>query len=96
MTVPSNQYMGLPYALQRHGYNTYVFVTGNPQYDNMNSFFYDNSIERIFSLYDYPSDEAVNNFGVPDDYMFSYGLDYLQQRAATTEMPFFALFVENF
>ena len=93
MTVPSNQYMGLPYALQRHGYNTYVFVTGNPQYDNMNSFFYDNSIERIFSLYDYPSDEAVNNFGVPDDYMFSYGLDYLQQRAATTEMPFFALFV---
>ena len=93
MKVPSNQYMGLPYALQQHGYNTYVFVTGNPQYDNMNSFFYDNSIERIFSLYDYPSHEAVNNFGVPDDYMFSYGLDYLQQRADTTATPFFALFV---
>ncbi|MGN0186283.1 MAG: LTA synthase family protein [Paludibacteraceae bacterium] len=93
MKVPSNQYMGLPYALQRNGYNTYVFVTGNPQYDNMNSFFYDNSIERIFSLYDYPSHEAVNNFGVPDDYMFSYGLNYLQQRADTAAAPFFALFV---
>ena len=93
MTVPSNQYMGLPFALKKNGYSTYVFVTGNPQYDNMNSFFYDNSIEHIFSLYDYPSDKVVNNFGVPDDYMFSYGLDYLQQRADTTGQPFFALFL---
>ena len=93
MTVPSNQYMGLPFALKKNGYSTYVFVTGNPQYDNMNSFFYDNSMEHIFSLYDYPSDKVVNNFGVPDDYMFSYGLDYLQQRADTTAQPFFALFL---
>ncbi len=93
MTVPSDRYTGLPYALQQNGYNTYVFLTGNPQYDNMNSFFYDNSIERIFSLYDYPSDKVVNNFGVPDDYMFSYGLDCLKQRADTTDRPFFALFL---
>ncbi len=93
MTVPSRRYTGLPYALRQHGYNTYVFMTGNPQYDNMNSFFYDNSIERIFSLYDYPADKVVNNFGVPDDYMFSYGLDYLQQRVDTTGRPFFALFL---
>ena len=59
----------------------------------MNSFFYDNSIERIFSLYDYPADKVVNNFGVPDDYMFTYGLDYLKLRSAATEQPFFALFL---
>lgn len=93
MTVPSDRYTGLPYALRQNGYNTYAFVTGNPQYDNMNSFFYDNNIERIFSLYDYPSDKAVNNFGVPDDYMFSYGLDYLAQRSDTADKPFFALFL---
>lgn len=93
MTVPSRRYTGLPYVLRQHGYNTYVFMTGNPQYDNMNSFLYDNNIERIFSLYDYPADKVVNNFGVPDDYMFSYGLDCLQQRADTTGRPFFALFL---
>ena len=93
MTVPSHQYMGLPFALKQNGYSTFVFVTGNPQYDNMNSFFYDNSIERIFSLYDYPADKVVNNFGVPDDYMFTYGLDYLKLRSAATEQPFFALFL---
>lgn len=93
MRVPSDNYMGLPYALHQNGYNTFAFVTGNPQYDNMNSFFYDNSIERVYSLYDYPSSAVVNNFGVPDDYMFSFGLQQLAQRADTTEKPFFALFL---
>ncbi len=93
MRVPSDNYMGLPYVLRQNGYSTFAFVTGNPQYDNMNSFFYDNSIERVYSLYDYPSSRVVNNFGVPDDYMFSYGLEQLQQRADTTERPFFALFL---
>ncbi len=93
MRVPSDNYMGLPYALRQNGYNTFAFVTGNPQYDNMNSFFYDNNIERVYSLYDYPSSAAVNNFGVPDDYMFSFGLQQLAQRADTTQRPFFALFL---
>ncbi len=93
MRVPTDNYMGLPYALRQNGYNTFAFVTGNPQYDNMNSFFYDNSIERVYSLYDYPSSAVVNNFGVPDDYMFSYGLQQLQQRSDTTDKPFFALFL---
>ncbi len=93
MRVPTDNYMGLPYALRQNGYNTFAFVTGNPQYDNMNSFFYDNNIERVYSLYDYPSSAVVNNFGVPDDYMFSYGLQQLQQRSDTTDNPFFALFL---
>ena len=93
MRVPSDIYTGLPYALRQNGYNTFAFVTGNPQYDNMNSFFYDNNIERVYSLYDYPSSAAVNNFGVPDDYMFSFGLQQLAQRTDTTEKPFFALFL---
>lgn len=93
MRVPSDIYTGLPHALRQNGYNTFAFVTGNPQYDNMNSFFYDNNIERVYSLYDYPSSAAVNNFGVPDDYMFSFGLQQLAQRTDTTEKPFFALFL---
>ncbi|MBR1923512.1 MAG: sulfatase-like hydrolase/transferase [Paludibacteraceae bacterium] len=89
MDVNANHYTGLPYYLQQAGYHNLAFVTGNPQYDNMNSFWRENHIPLIYSLYDYEEAAVVNNFGVPDDYMFRFGLDKL---AAQTE-PFFATFL---
>lgn len=92
MDVNADKYTGLPYYLQKSGYRTMCFVTGNPQYDNMNSFWRDNSIEDIYSLYDYPSEQVVNNFGVSDAYMFDYGLDKLTELSQTGQ-PFFASFL---
>ena len=92
MDVNSDLYTGLPYYLQREGYETMAFVTGNPQYDNMNSFWRDNHIEEIYSMYDYPKVMQVNNFGVSDDYMFQWGLNKLNEKAATGR-PFFASFL---
>ncbi len=89
MEVNPNHYTGLPYYLQQAGYHNLVFVTGNPQYDNMNSFWRDNYIHTIYSLYDYDSKAVVNNFGVPDDYMFRWGIDKLN----TVDEPFFATFL---
>ncbi len=89
MGTPSDLYTGLPMTLRQNGYNTYAFVTSNPNYDNMQSFFYDNGIERLYSLYDYPSDEQVNNFGVPDDVLFRHGLEVFNERDVSK--PFFAL-----
>lgn len=92
MTIPATRYTGLPYALKQNGYATLFYVTGNPQYDRMNSFLYDNNIERIYSLYDYPADKAVNNFGVSDDYMFQFGLQTLSEKSKDGQ-PFFATFL---
>ena len=92
MDVNADLYTGLPYYLKKNGYETICFVTGNPQYDNMNSFWRDNSIQKIYSLYDYPSDALVNNFGVSDGYMFDFGLRKLEEHAATGK-PFFASFL---
>lgn len=91
MRVPSDLFTGLPVTLHNHGYETFCFVTSNPQYDNMNSFLRDNGFEHLYSLYDYPMSEAVNNFGVPDDYLLQHGLEILEERDA--EKPFLAMFL---
>lgn len=92
MSIPATRYTGLPSALKQNGYATMFFITGNPQYDRMNSFLYDNNIDRIYSLYDYPADKAVNNFGVADDYLFQFGLATLSEKSKE-DTPFFATFL---
>ena len=92
MTIPSDRYSGLPAALKQNGYSNIFFITGNPQYDRMNSFLYDNHIDKIYSQYDYPAEKIANNFGVQDDYLFEYGLKRLSEQAETGQ-PFFATFL---
>ncbi|MBP5477602.1 MAG: LTA synthase family protein [Paludibacteraceae bacterium] len=89
MDVNAGHYTGLPYYLQQAGYHNLAFVTGNPQYDNMNSFWRENHIPVIYSLYDYDENAVVNNFGVPDDYLFRWGIDKLNGQ----QEPFFATFL---
>jgi len=79
-------YNGLPTILRDNGYHTMFFMTHESQYDNMNAFFRTNGYDHIFSQEDYPSNEVVNSFGVPDHYLFQYALDTL----ANTPSPFFA------
>ena len=92
MDVNAPLYTGLPYYMEQAGYTNIAFVTGNPQYDNMNSFWRDNHITEIYSLYDYPHDKVVNNFGVSDSYMFEFGLNKLNEKAAEGK-SFFASFL---
>jgi phosphoglycerol transferase MdoB-like AlkP superfamily enzyme len=92
MGTKSTYYSGLPYYLHQHGYQNFFFVTGNPNYDNMNSFLLDNNFDRIYSLYDYPQEKAVNNFGVQDDFMLEYGIQKLNE-AAEKDSPFLATFL---
>lgn len=92
MSSIPDYYEGLPMNLSRLGYQTLFFVTSNPQYDNMNSSLSSNNIKRIYSLYDYPSDRQVNIFGVPDDFLFSYGIEQLNE-ASKSKNPFMATFM---
>lgn len=93
MSVNAPRFTGLPYYLAQAGYENIAFVTGNPQYDNMNAFWRDNSITEIYSQYDYPREARVNNFGVPDRYMFEWGLNKLNEKAESGKRKFFATFL---
>ncbi len=92
MGTDVTRYIGIPRTLKGLGYQTLFFVTSNPQYDNMNSFLYENGFDRIYSQYDYPNEKVVNNFGVQDDYLFEYGVQRLNE-AAKGDKPFFATFM---
>ncbi len=92
MPMPAELHDGLPNILAAHGYSTIAFLTSNPQYDNMNSVLRDNGIQTIYSLYDYPADEVVNNFGVSDAYLFDYGLERLNEYSLT-DSAFYAMFL---
>lgn len=79
MSVDIDRYNGLPQQLKENNYYTSFFITGNPNFDNMASFLYENGFDKVYSQDDYPREKRVNNFGVPDEYLFEYGVHELSE-----------------
>lgn len=80
---------GLPTVLHDEGYHNMFFMTHEAQYDNMKAFLLTNGYDEVFAEEQYPSEEKVNSFGVPDKYLFDYALGTIRQRAKSRE-PFMA------
>jgi phosphoglycerol transferase MdoB-like AlkP superfamily enzyme len=93
LDASSKRYTGLPYHLHKQGYQNLFFITSNPNYDYMNSFLLDNHFDKIYSIYDYPDNKIVNNFGVQDDFLFEYGIGELKRKTHQNNNPFFAVFL---
>ncbi len=83
-------YSGLPTVLQENGYRNLFFMTHESQYDNMNAFFRTNGFDEIYAQENYPADKVANSFGVQDDFLYSYALPILNERAQSGE-PFFSV-----
>lgn len=80
---------GLPTVLHAMGYHNMFFMPHEAQYDNMKAFFTTNGYDEIFSQENYPADEVVNAFGVPDHFLLDYGLRTISDRAKSG-VPFLA------
>lgn len=89
MPAIPDYYKGLPMTLKKIGYKNYFFLSHDPSYDNMYAFLNENGFDHIYSELDYPSDKIVNNFGVQDDYLFSFSFDKLNE-VAKQGRPFLA------
>jgi len=85
-------FFGIPMNLKEYGYRNLFFITGNPNYDNMYVFLKDNGFDKIYSQNDYPTDKRVNFWGVPDDYIFKFGINELNKMHEENK-PFFATFL---
>ncbi len=83
-------YSGLPTVLKENGYRNLFFMTHESQYDNMNAFFRTNGFDEIYAQENYPADKVANSFGVQDDFLYSYALPILNERAKSDE-PFFSV-----
>ena len=73
---------GVATVLKQQGYYNLFFMTHESQYDNMNAFLRTNGYDEIYAQENYPSDEVVNSFGVPDHYLFNYALPVINRVAA--------------
>ncbi len=87
VTIPLCQ--GLPNTLQEQNYKTMFFMPHESQYDNMNAFLLENGFEEIYSQENYPPKMRKNSFGVADDFLLSYSLNKINEKAPTSS-PFFA------
>ena len=79
---------GLPQQLQAAGYQTFFCITHDPGFDNIGGFLQFNGIEKMVSEQDYPKNEVVGTWGVPDHVMFQHALKALDAR--DTSRPFMA------
>jgi phosphoglycerol transferase MdoB-like AlkP superfamily enzyme len=74
-----NSFWGLPSILREHDYQTLFFCTHDPQFDNMQGFLMSNGMMRVYSLFDYASDEKLSTLGVPDHIMFDHAVEFIKK-----------------
>ncbi len=87
--VVPKTFTGIPSVLAENGWETMIFIPHEAQYDNMNAFLRNNGMHLVYDQADYPREEWVNNFGVPDHYLFEFSLPELDKHAQQGK-PFFA------
>jgi phosphoglycerol transferase MdoB-like AlkP superfamily enzyme len=68
---------GIATILKNHGYSTTYFTTHDDQFDNVGGFLRGNDFETIISQQNYPAEKVANTLGVPDDYLFEFSIDKL-------------------
>ncbi|MFH0736328.1 MAG: LTA synthase family protein [bacterium] len=95
MNLPSIPYIGgFAASLRSLGYKSLYFTTHDDQFDNAGGFMYGNQFDSVIAKADYPSDKILSTLGVPDHYMFEFGLPILD-KAYKTNGNFFASFLTS-
>ncbi len=80
MNLPTIPFIGgFATELKAHGYKSIYFTTHDDQFDNAGGFMYGNSYDSVISKSDYPSDKILSTLGVPDHFMFEFGLPILNK-----------------
>jgi phosphoglycerol transferase MdoB-like AlkP superfamily enzyme len=60
----------LPRELRKHGYSTSFYYGGDIEFANYKSFVINAGFDKIFSLKDFPENQKISSWGVPDQYLF--------------------------
>ncbi len=83
-----DQMAGWPNVLRSMGYRTAYFTTHDAAFDNIGPFLSANGFDRIYAKPDYPTDRVVGPMGVPDDFLFEFAGQVIDDMART-DQPFF-------
>lgn len=83
------QYEALPEILRKHGYQTTFYTSHDAQLDNIAGFCKANGFQKIYSAEDYPSNEKINAWGVPDHYLLDFAIRKTDEQYQP-DKPFFS------
>ncbi len=89
-STTTKRYSGLPTVLQENGYETMFFMPHRRDFDDLHRFLPINGFQDIYSEEDYPKEEVTSCWGVPDGFLYQYGLATIHEKAQS-DRPFFAV-----
>jgi phosphoglycerol transferase MdoB-like AlkP superfamily enzyme len=86
---PMEEYAhNLPKILRGQGYQTNFFFSHDKLFDNMSQFLLANGIEKHYSQEDYPKEDIVNTWGLPDHKLLRFAIPKITESTVKGK-PFF-------
>lgn len=79
------KFLSIANVLKDRGYNTHFIYGGDAHFDNMDGFLRYNGIDTINGVHEFENKDRTIQWGVPDDKMFEFGLEYMKN----LKEPFF-------
>ena len=88
-TIIRNFY-GFPSILKENGYDNLFFIPHRKSFDDLFRFLKVNGFEEIYSEEDYPEEDVINIWGVPDDVLYKQCIPLLDKKSQEGK-PFFTV-----
>lgn len=86
--APLRKYESMPAVLKENGYSTAAIIPHDKQFDNIYGFYIANDVETVVSDEDYPENEIINSWGIPDHILFDHSIE-LMDELYSKHKPFF-------
>ena len=86
--TPLRKYESMPSVLKANGYSTAAIIPHDKQFDNIYGFYLANDVDTILSEENYPKNEVINSWGIPDHLLFDHSIDLIDE-LYSKDKPFF-------
>lgn len=73
-------------SLAEEGYDLEFIYGGDVNFTNMQGFLRAGGIDRIYGNTDFPSEQRIQEWGVPDEYMYNFLYDEIKQQSSSPWM----------
>ena len=91
-TISSQEkFLSIANVLKERNYSTHFVYGGDPHFDNMDGFLRINGIDNIVGVEHFPRKDKIIKWGVPDDKLFDYGIEYMKNLKEPFFVNFFTL-----
>ncbi len=91
-TIASQKsFLSLGNVLKERSYSTHFVYGGDPHFDNMDGFLRFNGIDEINGVEKFTHKDKTIKWGVPDDKLFDYGIEYMKNLKEPFYINFFTL-----